>query len=265
MSKKQLTASFQSFILFMLSFLLLKILVGVFKQAYALYADIDTKLIAYNFIGVSPANSQVWTKLNVRIFYSIDFIILLITFILFTLKSFVFEALNNERRRIYFYLSFLSFVLMVSSVISGIITKKEFYHALNWFYLSYSSMLIIVILLLIVSLVYLLYIKEFFLCFLPDIESFSSYWYFFRMYGITVFTPIVLALGVVYLPYIIRFSLLDIVGIFFIIIVLLFGFIDLWRNKELEYIVTEYKRFGIVLSVNVFLIIIPLLLSVWIY
>ncbi len=136
------------FINFWLGF---KIILLTVKILLAKWFNIDWIIQLYSIQPTNTSKSSIWTYLSVLTFYSIEFFLLI--FIITGLSFFVIKRQNQGRFKIYYYVAILVAILILySNVISGIITRSNFYHFLNWLHISYSIMISGVILLFFIAI-----------------------------------------------------------------------------------------------------------------
>lgn len=133
---------------FLISFFGVKITIILVKYILALSFGIETRLVGFRLMGISPAESGVWNFESVYAFYSaelvVSFLVFLGAFISFRMK---FDQ-PPLRRAFYLWLGFSAIHSFCAGIISGVITKTNVFHFFHWLYIPYHILMLMAISLL---------------------------------------------------------------------------------------------------------------------
>jgi len=143
-SKQQRLSLFvNSLGIFLLSFICIKVIILLVKYFIAWSFSIDTTLVNFRLMGISPADSGAWTTTSVRIFYGADIVVPLIVFFwAFFLFQESLEKPTNYKIG-YLWIGFLAIHSSCSATVAGIVTHTNVFHFLQWCYIPYFIMMLI--------------------------------------------------------------------------------------------------------------------------
>jgi hypothetical protein len=140
--------------IFLISFLCVKIIIILVKYIVARSFGIETILVNFRLIGISQANSGVWTQSSVRTFYSIDLLVPLIIFI----RAFLLFRYSIKKPTIYkvYYLwfGFSAVHSFCAAIVAGLVTNTNVFHFFQWLFIPNYLMMLIVFCLLPLILVF---------------------------------------------------------------------------------------------------------------
>jgi hypothetical protein len=130
--------------IFLISFLSVKTVSILVKYMIAYMFGIETALVNFRLMGISAANSGVWTQSSVRAFYSIDLVIPLLIF-LWALLMFHLSFRKTTRYKVYYlWLGFLAMHSFFSAIVAGLVTHTNAFHFFQWFFVPQYIMMLIV-------------------------------------------------------------------------------------------------------------------------
>ena len=177
---------------FLFSFICIKVVIILSKYIVAWIFGIDTFLVSFRLMGISPSYSQVWSVTSVYAFYSIELIVPLI-FYLAALSLLIRNTKKHTNVKVfYLWLGFTSFYIFFASIIAGIVTKTNIFHFLQWIYIPYYIMMLIAVLIFVVSIVFAFFYNKKFIIVSPieepDMPTQRTIMYY------SVFLPLLIAI-----------------------------------------------------------------------
>ena len=139
--KQKINLFINSLGIFLSSFFLVKISIILVKLFTSWGFNIDTKLVNFRLMGISPASSDVWTTPSVFSFYSVD-IYVSIFFLVLSLISFKQSSGKSTKTAVgYLWLGFSAMHSIFAGIMAGIVTKSNVFHFLQWMYIPYFVMM----------------------------------------------------------------------------------------------------------------------------
>jgi hypothetical protein len=151
-----------SLALFLLSFFAVKASIIIVKLFVAWNFKIQTSLVNYRLIGISDADSGVWSFRSVYSFYSVELIVPVLIFIVSLISFRHFAKITVYRRVFYLWLGFAAMHSFFSAIMSGVVTQTNVFHFLQWMFVQRYMMMLMVFLLIPIPLVFgWIYNKQF--------------------------------------------------------------------------------------------------------
>lgn len=253
---------FNNLCAFIISFLSIKSLLILIRVFIANLFGIDILLRNYSILGVSPANSAVWTKTSVILFYSSEIIVLLLLTVVFGILFYRNKAKFAYKKFLFLWFFVVSCLFFFSAIISGIVTRSNSYHFFNWMYVSYTLMLVVSIGVLFAATVSGLFLNTLFLNFGNPfrINTKSNIFRIETTWFNNVFFPICLGLILLYLPFARTIGKYEGIEIFIFLLFILFGSVHVLKyNKLNDYALVHHLNKSILkiaILVYVFLVLI---------
>jgi len=215
MTKKEFGIFINSFLLFVISFISIKIILVLFKFFIALLFDIEITLQGFTLWGISKASSNVWTYMSVFLFYSIEIFVLSG---LIAMSFVMHKKALKEKGIIKFFLAWVNvaaIVQLLGLLAAGLLTKSNVFHFFNWLHIPYFVLLAFGLTIVLSAVILGIVFNTRIMMYRPynSENPFSTYFDLVRIYGIIVVAPVVLGLLIFYLPFVSTIHKYDIIEI----------------------------------------------------
>jgi hypothetical protein len=262
--QQKLTLFINSLGTFLVSFFIVKISIILVKYIVSWLFSIDTTLIAYRLMGISPADSVVWNISSIYSFYSAELVVSLVIF----LRSFIIfrtrTDLQTQRRIFHLWLGFSAGHSFFSGIVSGMVTRSNVFHFLQWLYIPNHVLILIVFLLIPIMLLFGWFYNRQFIIASPVPENRSQLNDQRAVLFFSMFLPALAGILALFIPLAFSFHRYEFYE-FLVLIVMAapvmfyFFLVDYFRPSENFSKVMKFRNIYIAISISVIFLIINVL------